>query len=404
MSIVRYQLSCTSQQDYDQRLVRSLLGIVGQMGGQQVWNYVEGTAVDVLLVDYDAPVAALPQQGKTPIIVGYSEHEQRVKHLPFFLTKPLRARSLSALLTVLAERLALQKEAAVSHVAEQQQKTPVRLALCGLDVREYRMISMALARFSLPQIELTLVNGPDFGMCHFALVNVENPFSQQIVQQIARRNPELMLLELSATGLLGVGAYKLSSRSLLLQLLPLLEQVSSVWLARQQAKSTLPAKPLAKPAPVFSHNEYQQSMSLLSRPLNALIVDDSEVVRHHLAQALQRIGIRAQTASDAQQGMAALTQGDYDFVLLDVVLPDDDGYSICRQIRRKPQWRDLPVLILTSRSSPFDRARGALAGCTSYLTKPVEPKAFYAAIDKIIMNVCRDDRRQAEARGYLQAV
>ena len=60
----------------------------------------------------------------------------------------------------------------------------------------------------------------------------------------------------------------------------------------------------------------------------------------------------------------------------------------------------MPVLMLTSRSSPFDRARGALSGCDSYLTKPITWDTFSQAVDKALMKSFRNDRAQMIARGY----
>jgi two-component system, cell cycle response regulator len=57
-------------------------------------------------------------------------------------------------------------------------------------------------------------------------------------------------------------------------------------------------------------------------------------------------------------------------------------------------------VMLTSRSSPFDRARGALAGCDTYLTKPIDLKSFYRAVDKVLLKAFKDDRALMTERGY----
>jgi len=73
----------------------------------------------------------------------------------------------------------------------------------------------------------------------------------------------------------------------------------------------------------------------------------------------------------------------YDLIYVDVMMPDMDGYTLTREIKRD-RSNKAPVIILTSQSSPFDRARGALAGCDIYLTKPVGVKQFYAATTKAL--------------------
>ena len=79
-----------------------------------------------------------------------------------------------------------------------------------------------------------------------------------------------------------------------------------------------------------------------------------------------------------------LAQNSYDIIFLDVVLPGTDGYQVCKDIRKNPGTRQTPVIMLTSKSSPFDRVRGSLVGCSAYLTKPVDYNAFRAAVSKYL--------------------
>ncbi len=116
--------------------------------------------------------------------------------------------------------------------------------------------------------------------------------------------------------------------------------------------------------------------------LSVLVVDDSPTVRKQLGIAFERMGMRCVAVSSAAQALAALAEDHFDLAFVDVVMPDMDGYKLTREIRRERKRRQLPVIILTSRSSPFDLARGALAGCDSYLTKPVPLKALEGAVVK----------------------
>lgn len=102
-----------------------------------------------------------------------------------------------------------------------------------------------------------------------------------------------------------------------------------------------------------------------------LIVDDSPTVRRQLAVALQQMGLDSEGVGSAREALDTLAQRRYDLVFVDVVMPEMDGYRLTREIKRARGLRATPVIILTSRSSPFDLARGALAGCNSYLVKPV---------------------------------
>lgn len=103
----------------------------------------------------------------------------------------------------------------------------------------------------------------------------------------------------------------------------------------------------------------------------ALIVDDSPTVRRQLAVALQQMGMDCETVTSAGEALELLDQRSYELVFADVMMPGQDGYQLTREIKKNRLLKGVPVIILTSRSSPFDLAKGALAGCSSYLVKPV---------------------------------
>ncbi|UCE31179.1 MAG: response regulator [Burkholderiales bacterium] len=129
--------------------------------------------------------------------------------------------------------------------------------------------------------------------------------------------------------------------------------------------------------------------------LRALIVDDSATVRRQLALALQQMGIDSEGVGLAQEALDVLSHRRYDIVFVDVVMPEMDGYKLTREIKRDRELRRMPVVILTSRSSPFDLARGALAGCNSYLVKPVSMRALR---DTVIKNLRRTARLVSKAQ------
>ncbi len=120
------------------------------------------------------------------------------------------------------------------------------------------------------------------------------------------------------------------------------------------------------------------------QPLRALVVDDSSVVRAQLSNVIARIGMQCDLADGAAAALARLDGGHYDLIVVDVLMPDMDGYKLTREIKRGRAHKHTPVIILTSQSSPFDRARGALAGCDIFLVKPVGLKAFYDAATKAL--------------------
>ena len=107
-----------------------------------------------------------------------------------------------------------------------------------------------------------------------------------------------------------------------------------------------------------------------------LVVDDSPTVRRQLAVALHRMGLDCEGVNSAREALDTLAVRRYELVFVDVIMPEMDGYRLTREIKRNRLLKPMPVVILTSRSSPFDLARGALAGCDSYLVKPVSMQAL----------------------------
>ena len=117
--------------------------------------------------------------------------------------------------------------------------------------------------------------------------------------------------------------------------------------------------------------------AVVPRGVRALVVDDSLPVRIQMKQALQSLAQTVDFAEDGEQAMALLGSHRYDIAFLDVVLPGDySGYQICKAMKGRMEHRDTPVIMLTSNSSPADRIKGKLAGCDTYLIKPVKQGVF----------------------------
>lgn len=116
--------------------------------------------------------------------------------------------------------------------------------------------------------------------------------------------------------------------------------------------------------------------------LRVLVVDDSAPVRKQLELILGEQGVHVHCADNGELGLHLLTTQHFDLIFLDVVLPGADGYQICKTIKKNKQKQRVPVVMLTSKSSPFDRVKGSLSGCDSYLTKPVDAKKLVDVLHK----------------------
>jgi CheY-like chemotaxis protein len=130
-----------------------------------------------------------------------------------------------------------------------------------------------------------------------------------------------------------------------------------------------------------SESGHRVPASLLS--LSALVVDDSLPVRVQLHRALQPLVGRIDFAETGEAALALLRARRYGIVFLDVVLPGVDGYEVCRNVKEGPA-RHTPVIMLTSNSSPADRVKGKLAGCDTYLIKPVGQAMFHEVVSQFL--------------------
>lgn len=117
------------------------------------------------------------------------------------------------------------------------------------------------------------------------------------------------------------------------------------------------------------------------QPLIACI-DDSPVLAHSLKKILASGGYRTLIIQEPMQGFSQLIEHMPSLILLDVMLPHTDGYNICRFLRDTPVFKDTPIIILTGRSKPVDRARASMAGATEFLVKPPEAKELLQMIRK----------------------
>ncbi len=113
-----------------------------------------------------------------------------------------------------------------------------------------------------------------------------------------------------------------------------------------------------------------------------LVVEDSEIIRKRLNTLLKQRNLDVTFAQDAENALEYLAvDNKFGLIFLDVVMPGMDGYKLCKLIKRSEAQKGSRVVMLTSKSSRFDKVRASFCGCDDYLTKPISPKDFLAFID-----------------------
>ena len=115
-----------------------------------------------------------------------------------------------------------------------------------------------------------------------------------------------------------------------------------------------------------------------------LIVEDETPLVTMLRYNLEKEGFRVAAAADGQEALLLLAEERPDLVLLDWMLPGVSGLELCRRIRRRAEWRDLPVVMLTARAEEADRVRGLETGADDYLAKPFSLDELNARIRAVL--------------------
>ena len=111
-----------------------------------------------------------------------------------------------------------------------------------------------------------------------------------------------------------------------------------------------------------------------------LLIDDSEVQSCQITASLERLGYSVTRASSGVEGLRLAREKPPDLVLLDVVMPDIDGFAVCRWLKMNAETRDIPVIMLTVRTAVADRVAGLNIGADDYLAKPFEDTELEARI------------------------
>ena len=111
-------------------------------------------------------------------------------------------------------------------------------------------------------------------------------------------------------------------------------------------------------------------------PRHILIVDDEAAITTALQTLLTQAGYDVAIAHAGSDAVTLSASTSYDLIILDIMLPDIDGYEVCRRIRQAPDY--VPIVMLTARDEPLDKLLGLETGADLYLTKPFEPRELLA--------------------------
>lgn len=116
--------------------------------------------------------------------------------------------------------------------------------------------------------------------------------------------------------------------------------------------------------------------------LKVMVIDDSKTIRRTAENLLKKQGCDVVTATDGFEALAKIAEHKPDIIFVDIMMPRLDGYQTCALIKNNRNFKDTPVIMLSSKDSIFDKARGRIVGSEQYLTKPFTKDDLLNAIKK----------------------
>jgi len=115
-----------------------------------------------------------------------------------------------------------------------------------------------------------------------------------------------------------------------------------------------------------------------------LVVDDDEMVLMALGELLRPEGYDVDTVMRGQEAIEKLHESNYDLLILDIIMPEMDGFELCRRIRQMTVYEEIPIVFLTAKSRDEDRIFGLEVGANLFLSKPISPDKLLGIVSDTI--------------------
>jgi two-component system, OmpR family, alkaline phosphatase synthesis response regulator PhoP len=115
-----------------------------------------------------------------------------------------------------------------------------------------------------------------------------------------------------------------------------------------------------------------------------LIVDDDEMVRMALVELLKPEGYMLDLAASGKEALVKIDENKYDLMMFDIIMPEIDGLELCKKVRSRVEYKEIPIVFLTAKSREQDKLKGLEAGANLFLSKPISPEKLLSIISETI--------------------
>lgn len=279
----------------------------------------------------------------------------------------------------------------------QDARYPVGVLALGFEGMDLERLKKIFEHAPLGERSYALVYPAGGGCFDILLVNYDSPSALREKDALFAKAPSTPVVAVSRGALDEAPTYHLRGMLIAARVLGVLDRIPlsdpavapvpvhpapAAVLPVNRGWSRLPVEPERKPLPAVV------PVVRLERAVGyrALVVDDSVAIQKSLElnlTALEQIA----AVDFADSGEAALEKAravKYDLVFLDVMMPGIDGYETCSQLRKLPEYKKTPIIMVSGKTSPLDEVKGVIAGCTTYLAKPVQQEAFQKLSRRIL--------------------
>jgi twitching motility two-component system response regulator PilG len=120
--------------------------------------------------------------------------------------------------------------------------------------------------------------------------------------------------------------------------------------------------------------------------VRVMVIDDSNTIRRSAEIFLRQSGCEVILAVDGFEALSKITDHEPDLIFVDIMMPRLDGYQTCSVIKKNSKFKSTPVIMLSSKDSVFDRARGRIVGSDEYLTKPFTRESLLSVVESHMAN------------------
>lgn len=228
----------------------------------------------------------------------------------------------------------------------------------GLDPADPRAVA-ALDRLRGPQVDPAILPAPDDAFARFDAAP-ESPAAPPQDGEV-----DDSLLDALAT----------------LPKAPIAQVAAPVAAAVESPASSTPSAPAPGPEAAPAGNTPEPAAAAVAADAaTVMVVDDSPTIRKILGLTLERAGYRVVMEANGNSALERLRDLVPQVILLDIAMPDLDGYEVCKRIKQDPRTEAVPVIMLSGKGAFFDKVKGHMAGATEYLTKPFETPAVLAVV------------------------